>query len=280
MTLFNAEGRYQRRLFREKTRQEWESTIAPVFDQENTDGQLALYASFEDFLWLRLSQYDSEFAERKESFVDDLRCAALSMDTSPDGISEERAEGKHADELRKRLTNELWAGLRRVYFGELEDEPGMKGLNDAKGRPESPDSRKRWRQQAAREFKSEIEDTRARYRGLVPDDLNCPPPFLICRPDDSSEDDDTEQIPDPPLPDGDDTDDILQEEFEEPPAGSSSNGEDSRGAPMTMGLQSRMSGENGESDNLLGGIRFASDYAAHTYNVMESLFHDDSGKEV
>ena len=159
----------------------------------------------------------------------------------------------------------------------------MKDLNDAKGRPESPDSRKRRRQQAVREFKSEMEDTRARYRRLVPrvfDDLNCPPPFLVCRPTDSSDDDDTDQLPDPPLSDGESIVDILQDEFEEPPTGSSSNGEDSQGASMTMGLQSRMSGENGESDNLLDGIRFSSAYAAHTHNVVERLFHDDSGNKV
>ena len=115
MILFNAEGRYQRRLFRERTQQEWESTIAPVFDQENTDGQLESYISFEDFLWHRLFQYDSEFATRKESFVDDLSCAALPMSMFPDGISEELAEDKHPDELLQRRTNERWAGLRRVY---------------------------------------------------------------------------------------------------------------------------------------------------------------------
>jgi hypothetical protein len=140
----------------------------------------------------RLLQYDSDFEALKTDFLDDLSYAGLPSSTrwcQQGGRMVIGMDSMHSDaepdELLLRRTAELWAGLRRVYFGEFDDvieeddkEPSFK--------------RQRTRQTMA-EFKREISETRTRIRASgprIPDDLNLPPPILPRNPDYDDGDDD------------------------------------------------------------------------------------------
>jgi hypothetical protein len=112
---------------------EWESQVAPAYDQENEcPGAEALVdeeIAFDNFMSERLNRFDSDLEVKKASFLDDLFYAAL---------------------------------------------PGNYAMNqEAKMEPESdsedtgqPSAKKPRTQQAVRDFKREISETRARIRRL------------------------------------------------------------------------------------------------------------------
>jgi hypothetical protein len=199
MKRFNAEGKRRRRLFRIQLIQEWESTVAPAYDQENADpkGETMVDEEivFDGYLHERLAQFDSDLDLQKTDFIDTLSCAVLSAGRFPDGITGELPTDIGPDDLLLRRTAELWAGLRRVYFGEVEDPIESENVGPGVKRP-------RTRENVA-EFKREIADTRARIRRLeppVPDDLNVPTPFLPFLLDDSDDEEGPDVLSALPLP--------------------------------------------------------------------------------
>jgi hypothetical protein len=129
---FNAEGRHLRRVHRAELEREWDEIIAPAFDQENdvSDGAMLVEeeVAFDEYMFERLARYDEDFEAEKADFIDDLSCATLHGNLYPQGVSEERATDRGPDEFLMRRTAELWAGLRRVYFGEVEDGPDLDDL--------------------------------------------------------------------------------------------------------------------------------------------------------
>jgi hypothetical protein len=111
-------------------------------------------------------------------------------------------------------TAQLWAGLRRVYFGEVEDPTDS---NDDEPRPRT--------RQSVMDFKAEIADIRARIRRRAPrfpDDLNLPPPRLPRSFDDDPGDGPPSFLP--ILSASSETNDESM--FEQTPSGVSSNGEE------------------------------------------------------
>jgi hypothetical protein len=123
-------------------------------------------------------------------FIDDLSCAGLPGSICPQGVSAEHATDRGPDAFLARRTAELWAGLRRVYYGEVEDSPDLDDLLF----PSEPSVKKQKRRtrEAVMEFKRDIEETRAWIRQEpppVPNDLNAPPPILPPRPADDDDDD-------------------------------------------------------------------------------------------
>ncbi len=106
---------------------------------------------------------------KKESFLDDICCVSLPRRLFPNGISEERPTDTGPDALLLRRTQELWAGLRRVYFGEVEDpsnsdEEPNHGVWHHESRSDVRSRKKPRTHESVREFKQEIEDLRARIR--------------------------------------------------------------------------------------------------------------------
>jgi hypothetical protein len=174
MKRFNAEGRYRRRLYKAQLEREWDSHIAPAFDQENDrPNEIALMdeeIAFDGYMCQHLDRFDSDLALKKEGFVDNVCCASLSGDNFPNGVSAERPTDKGPDKFLLRRTQELWAGLRRVYFGEVED-PSDSDESSTDG----PSRKKPRTRQSVLDFKADIEETRARIRGQppspVPDDF-------------------------------------------------------------------------------------------------------------
>jgi hypothetical protein len=189
---FNAEGRHRRRLLRLELEREWDAEIAPAYDQENDipggDRLLDEDIAFDGYMSERLARYDSDFALKKVDFLDDLSHAGLPASLYPHEVSEGDPADCGPDVFLQKRTAELWAGLRRVYFGEVEDDPD---LDDVLFPPE-PSAKKQRRRAAVAEFKRELVATRAWIRQEplpVPDDLNTPNPPLLSRPADDDEDD-------------------------------------------------------------------------------------------
>ena len=93
---FIAEGRYRRRMYRSELEREWESQIAPSYDQENDfSGSEVLVdeeIAFDGFMAERLARYDLDFDEKRENFLDDLTWAAL-----PDRLISKSESGKRPD---------------------------------------------------------------------------------------------------------------------------------------------------------------------------------------
>jgi hypothetical protein len=115
-----------------------------------------------------------------------LEYATLPGECSPDGLSPTNAPDADRDCLRHQRTDELWAGLRRIYFGEVEDPLDSKDTESSAKRP-------RTRENVAA-FKREIADTRDRLRRFgppVPDDLNLPPGHSLPRHWDEDDDADS-----------------------------------------------------------------------------------------
>ncbi len=141
------------------------------------------------------------------------------------------------DVLLLRRTEELWAGLRRVYFGEVEDPLDPDDTEPSSKRP-------RTRENVAA-FKRELSDTLARIRRLepsVPDDLNVPIPRLPPRHDDPDNDNGRGSVfvtPSSALLSSSDSD---AEDFELAPFGDISNGEGDKWERDNDG------GENDEDD--------------------------------
>ena len=187
MRRFKAEGRYQRRKFRAALERDWESNVAPAFDQENDHPDkkylVGEQAAYEDFMSQRLAQHDQDFEMKKEGFIDDLRCTTLDVDLFPGGLSPDMTSDSHSDDLLLRRTAALWAGLRRVYFGEVEDSVESEGRE--------PSAKKPRNRQTVADFKRDIRETQLRIRYFpprVPDDLNIPFPPLPRRPDGDEDD--------------------------------------------------------------------------------------------
>jgi hypothetical protein len=160
---FHAEGRYRRRVFKAQLDCEWESKIAPAFDQENDlpneEALMDEEIAFDDFMCQRFHRFDSDFALMKYDFIDDVCCASLPGHIYPNGVSEERPTDTGPDVFMLRRTQELWAGLRRVYFGEVED------LSDSEdSRSDGPSRKKLRTRQSVTDFKEEIAEIRARIR--------------------------------------------------------------------------------------------------------------------
>jgi hypothetical protein len=215
---FQAESRHRRRQFKKDLIRNWESKVAPSYDQENgnpdapdlMDEELA----YDGFMSHNLDQFDQDVEMKREAFLDDLSCATSCL---PNGTSQESTIDASPDDLLLRRTEELWAGLRRVYFGEVEDPSGSD--------EDEPKPRTR---QSVTDFKTEIAEIRAHIRQerppRVPDDLHVPIPPPMRRQDDDSDD---EAHPRPlfpifPLPPGDTDEDM----FGQTPAGDRPNGED------------------------------------------------------
>ncbi len=207
---FITEGRYQRRKFRTALNRDWESNVAPAFDQENDNPDLILVdeqIAFEDFMSQRLlAQYDQDFEMKKESFLDDLRCSTLDVDLFPNAVSPNSADTS-VDDLRLRRTEALWAGLCRVYFGEIEDPDGSGDRE--------PSAKKPRNRQTVADFKRDVMETQLRIRHLsprVPDDLNTPYSPPSRRPDGDDDDVPPSNRPVVPLPPADDVDDAMTEQ--------------------------------------------------------------------
>ncbi len=66
---FTAEGRHRRKLYRLALEREWNSIIAPAYDQENdipgTDALGDEEIAFDAYMFERLDRYDSDFDAKK-----------------------------------------------------------------------------------------------------------------------------------------------------------------------------------------------------------------------
>ncbi len=161
---------------------------------------------------------------------------------SPDAVSEEKSTDTGPDELLMRRTNELWAGLRRVYFGEVEDPSD----SDDSG----PSAKKPRTRENVAEFKREIAETLERIRHFeprVPDALDPPIRLLPHRRDnDEDEDPDPLRVIVPSAPD-----DYLADEFvsESSLPRDASNGELENGEGATNPIQLRVRSHEPEDDN-------------------------------
>jgi hypothetical protein len=184
---FTAEGRHRRKLFREQLNQEWESHIAPAFDQENDVPGQALMdeeIAYDSMVAQRLALYDSDYELKKSEFLDELSGASLAGSLFPDGVSAERITDSSPDALLQRRTAELWAGLRRVYFGEDEGPGSGDFIFDQSS------AKRRRTQESDAEYRRELGNTLLRFRrpSPVPEDLNAPsPPILFPHSDDDDE---------------------------------------------------------------------------------------------
>jgi hypothetical protein len=194
---FNAEARHRRKLHKRQLLQEWESEVAPAFDQENglpnDEAMMDEELAFDGFMCQRLDRFDEDVASKKEGFLDDICRFSLPRRLFPNGISPERPTDTGPDAFLLRRTQELWAGLRRVYFGEVEDssesdEGSNSGVWHHESRSDGASRKKPRTRESVRDFKREIEEIRARIRRQdppVPDDLHLPlPPFPPRDPDD------------------------------------------------------------------------------------------------
>ncbi len=187
---FTAEGRFRRRLFREQLNREWETHIAPSFDQENDvpgDGELMdEEVAYDSMVAQRLAHYDSDYERKKSEFLDELSGASLAGSLYPDEVSGERATDSSPDAFLQRRTAELWAGLRRVYFGEVEGPESEGFLFDQSS------AKRRLTQESEAEYRRELGNTLLRFRrpSPLPEDLNAPPPPIP-----SPDSDDEEEAP-------------------------------------------------------------------------------------
>jgi hypothetical protein len=180
---FRAEGRHRRMTFKWALQREWEAEVAPAYNQENDrPGAEALMdedIAFDNFMVERLNRFDSDLEDKKTSFLDDLCYATL-----PGNLDPEVKMDTGPDVLLMRRTADLWAGLRRVYFGEVEDPSDSEDSGQ-------PSAKKPRTQQAVKDFKREISETRARIRRLdprVPPELDLPNPNVPRKRDDDHED--------------------------------------------------------------------------------------------
>ena len=119
---FHAEGRRRRRMFRKELQRDWESQVSPAFDQENDhpDAKWNLIdeeSAYHDFMSSSLARFDDDLTSKRVAFLDDLSCASLTSDNGQRSF----ATPDVPDALILARTAELWAGLRRVYFGEVEE---------------------------------------------------------------------------------------------------------------------------------------------------------------
>jgi hypothetical protein len=75
-------------------------------------GILDVNVAFDEFLSLQLNKYDSDLCDNKRLFLDEIH-------RRKGGVT---SEVDISDELRQKRTVVLWAGLRRVFFHEVEPE--------------------------------------------------------------------------------------------------------------------------------------------------------------
>jgi hypothetical protein len=113
-------------------------------------GILNLGVVFDAFLDQQLRQFELVLAENKRLFLDEIYSRA-NGEKAPIAVV--------SDELRQERTAALWAGLRRVYFAELEPEEGSLECPESSD-PESARRRRRLPTRGPR----------------VPDDLHHPGP--------------------------------------------------------------------------------------------------------
>jgi hypothetical protein len=216
---FGKEGRSRRRAFKLALQRDWESHVAPAYDQENdrpgAEPLVEEEIAYDHFMIERLNRFDSDLEDKKADFLDDLFHAALPGNYA---MNQEAKMNSEPDALLMRRTAELWAGLRRVYFGEVEDPSDSEDT--------APSAKKPRTQQTVRDFKREIVETRARIRKLdprVPADLDASNPFVPRKHDDDHEDGAPPSIPILPSRSSDTSRD---EGFDEDLSSASSNGED------------------------------------------------------
>ena len=129
---------------------------------------------------IRLDRFDEDIEHKREGFLDDLSYATLLQDIMPHGRSHNLGAGATArvyfgppDDLMLERTAQLWAGLRRVYFGEVEDP-----TDSSDGQPKSRT------RQTVKDFKAEISETRDRIRRRAPRLPDGLPPLFLARPPD------------------------------------------------------------------------------------------------
>jgi hypothetical protein len=196
---------------------------------------------------IRLDRFDEDLELKRESFLDDLAHTTLSHHVLPHGRSHKLGAGATArvyfgppDDLMLERTAQLWAGLRRVYFGEIEDPTDS---NDDKPKPRT--------RQTVLDFKAEISETRARIRRRaprLPDDLNLPPTVLPRPSDDDPGARPPSFIPDPSASPEEKDD----RKFDQTSSMVSSNGEDGQGFSMNGEDGSSTNGENKQGFSMNG----------------------------
>jgi hypothetical protein len=143
--------------------------------------------AYDSMVAQRLALYDSDYELKKSEFIDELSGASLAGCLFPGGVSAEQVTDSSPDVFLQRRTAELWAGLRRVYFGEAEGPAAESFIFD------QPSAKRRRTQESTAEYRRELRNTLLRFRrsSPVPDDLNAPPPPVLFPPDD----DDDDEIP-------------------------------------------------------------------------------------
>ncbi len=171
-----------------------------------TGGILDINVVFDEFMSLQLYKFDEVLQANKHLFLAEIyRRVNGSMDSLSDGLV--------SDELLQRRTAALWAGLRRVYFHEVEQEPEAALSDDS--------------------FLS-------RKRSRVPDDLNTPVPRIQLQPDDPDDSPAGPSLISVPLP--------YQpaDDFDSPRTDCLSNGEDIDDGDIDDGRTKHDDGEKWE----------------------------------
>jgi hypothetical protein len=123
---FRQEQRLERRRYKKMVRAMWEEELANKMnrheeDKENEQGSSSAppvelgveEEAFDNYLFDRMMQHDSDAARLLVHFRG-------SLTVIPETLSVDRVEDPN---LRTNRTEALWAGLRRVYFGETEQAP-------------------------------------------------------------------------------------------------------------------------------------------------------------
>ncbi len=81
MRRFTTEGRHRRQQFRVQLQREWESQVAPRYDQEDDDPDGAKLLDeeifFDGYMHQRLARFDDDLELAKEDFIETLYYAAL-----------------------------------------------------------------------------------------------------------------------------------------------------------------------------------------------------------
>jgi hypothetical protein len=117
-TEFRKEAKLARSAYKASLVQEWHAMYPSMEDKENSGSSVASdyredEFAFDHFVDARMQHYDCGAAEKKATFLGSiLPQPTLSLDSSENAVR-----------LREKLTQALWEGLRRVYFGEIETTP-------------------------------------------------------------------------------------------------------------------------------------------------------------
>ncbi len=184
LKLFKKERRLARRIFRNGVQVSWDKDVAEYIEQKENRFAQDFYPSveeveaeaFENYMFDKMCDFDQEYAEKLNDFRGSLRVA-------PNSLSLVLEDPR----LVRERTNALWEGLRRVYFGELEDDvPGGRRLSSGEIVPD---------RSTIENLRREIDEleARARRRRVAADDDEHP--SLDVGEGDSDSDDDFPSAP-------------------------------------------------------------------------------------